>query len=276
MTEKVYLITGAELSAHSKEKILLALDWAETNLQAHPDVAFPELLQYLRDNIDSVVNGEEEWSYGTTVKSDLNVVEVEETQPVEEPVMVASDVDDYEYDDEIVDEPEVVDETELESYSYDDEEEVEEDSLAESSTSDVEEVTEDSYVEEVAEPVEPPVVVNVYAIDVENTILEILNRGGETIVNDLVDELAKKYTQELIAEGYWNLVNSNTISTDETTGVVEIIKYESGASHTPEEPETPEEEVVIEEEETDFFSAPAISRQKQYQGLLREAGQIDR
>lgn len=259
MTEKVYLITGAELAAHSKEKILLALDWAETNAQAHPDVAFPELLQYLRDNVDSVIAGEEEWSYGATVESDLNVVELEETQQ-EEPVAeeeLASTIDEYNYDDN-----ETVGEAELDVYSYDEEE------------------TEDSPVAVEEEPVEeeayePPVVVNVYAIDVENSILEILNRGGEVIVNDLVDELSKKYTQELIGEGYWNLVNNNTIVTDETTGVVEIVKYESASAHASAE-EKADEEVVIEEEETDFFSAPTISRQKQYQGLLREAGQIDR
>ena len=278
MSEKVYLVTGSELANFSKEKITLALNWVISTAGDHPELSVVELASLLKENVNTAIGDNEEWVYGVTGAQET-VAELE--LPTAEPVGPEATLE-YSFEEpeveEVESEPEV-EEVESEPvvdeyipvvedvYDYD----------AEDEESEVDELPEDEEPEVEEEKVE---LVEVLIIDVENAILNVINssESKQVTIDELRAGLGDAYNEEQFGQGFWNLVEANTIRFDDATGYIELVTFEP-TSHAEEVEETVEEEPEVEEtveEETDFFSAPVVSRAKQYQGLFREAGQIDR
>lgn len=269
MSEKVYLVTGSELANFSKEKITLALNWVISTAGDHPELSVVELASLLKENINTAIGDNEEWVYGVTGAQET-VAELE--LPTAEPVGPEATLE-YSFEEPEVEEVEsepVVDEyipVVEDVYDYD----------AEDEESEVDELPEDEEPEVEEEKVE---LVEVLIIDVENAILNVINssESKQVTIDELRAGLGDAYNEEQFGQGFWNLVEANTIRFDDATGYIELVTFEP-TSHAEEVEETVEEEPEVEEtveEETDFFSAPVVSRAKQYQGLFREAGQIDR
>lgn len=286
--EWVYGVTGAETVAETVFTSPVAefeIYPEEAVLEEEVELAFLEPSDEEEDLIvEEQIIIVDDYDYDADLDSTTEEVEVIEVAEYDDLVadVVTDEVDDVDYTDayEVEDEPEsFVEFTVEEELAVEDIVDVETPVADEEYELDEEELQEEPEEEVVEEQLE---LVEVLGIDVENAILNIINSSetNQVTVDDLRNGLGDNYSEEQFGSGFWNLVENNRIRFDDATGLIEVVRYDATSTHVEEpEPEVVEEELVVEEtgeEETDFFNAPVVSRQKQYQGLFREAGQIDR
>lgn len=253
MAEKIYLVTGKELAAHTSEKQEEILSLFERVVEAYPDATIEQVIASVRDWVTTETAENIEWDYKTGKAAILEIPSLEETK--EEPVTVEepteNPTEEYqnfdlevpvgEDDSEEVDytEVEFLNGSELETYDvYEDEEETEpvyeEPVLEEAGTEETveEAVYEEPVLEEVGteETVEEPVY--------EEPVLE--------------EEAAEESLEEQYQDKDADLDEEEDEDAEETDGAYD------------------EDQLFANQNPT------VISRQRRYRGLLAEAAKLDR